>query len=167
MPGTFAGYYFDGRSASRRSSSIRPASSGLEITLEDATRLWWPLRDVRQTQGFYRGEQIRLERGAPFPEILLVDDPAFLPALRATAPGFGRRFHDPRRRRARVLLTIGAVVTSVAVGAVLYMWGIPAAAGVLAARVPVSWEERLRNAGLNEIVGGPPRRVRAERARRS
>jgi predicted Zn-dependent protease len=163
MPGTFAGYYFDGRSASRRSSSIRLASSGLEITLEDATRLWWPLRDVRQTQGFYRGEQIRLERGAPFPEILLVDDPAFLPALHATAPGFGRRFHDPRRRRTRVLLTIGAAVTAVAVGAVLYMWGIPAAAGVLAARVPVSWEERLGQAAVEQITASKRRCIDRDR----
>ena len=129
MPGAFTGYYLDGRSAARRQAAVRLAASGLEIALGDGTRLWWPLRDVRQTQGFYAGEQIRLERGAPFPEILLIDDPAFLGALHATAPGFGRRFHNPGWRRSRVLLTVGAALGSVAAGAVLYMWGIPAAAG--------------------------------------
>ena len=143
MPGVFAGYYLDGRSAARRQASVRLAASGLAIALADGTRLWWPFRDVRQTQGFYAGEQIRLERGSPFPETLLVDDPRFLAALHATARGFGRRLHNPRRRRARVLLTVGAAVTAVAVGAGLYAWGIPAAAGLLATRVPVSWEERL------------------------
>ena len=152
MPGAFTGYYFDGRSAARRPASIRLAASGLEIALEDGARLWWPFREVRQTQGFYRGEQIRLERGTPFPEILLVDDSAFLSALHATAPGFGHRFHDPRRRRARVLLAIGAAATAVAIGAVLYVWGIPAAAGMLAARVPVSWEERLGQAAVEQIT---------------
>src|SRR5207253_685868 len=142
MPGAFTGYYFDGRSAARRPASIRLAASGLEIALADGARLWWPFREVSQTQGFYRGEQIRLERGTPFPEILLVDDSAFLSALHATAPGFGYRFHDPRRRRARVLLAIGAAATAVAIGAVLYVWGIPAAAGSSSARArPRSWRE--------------------------
>jgi hypothetical protein len=108
MPGAFSGFYLDGRSAMRQPVSIRLAASGLEITTEGQTRLWWPFREVRQTQGFYAGEQIRLERGAPFPEMLLVDDIGFLAALRRTAPGFGRRFHNPRRRRVRVLLTVGA-----------------------------------------------------------
>src|SRR5438445_601580 len=153
MPGAFTGYYLDGRSAARRPASIRLAASGLEIALEDGARLWWPFREVRQTQGFYRGEQIRLERGTPFPEILLVDDNAFLASLHATAPRFGRRFHDPRRRRTRLLLTIGAAATAVAIGAVLYVWGIPAAAGMLAARVPVSWEERGGGGRASEAAG--------------
>ncbi|MGH7344167.1 MAG: M48 family metallopeptidase [Candidatus Rokuibacteriota bacterium] len=163
MPGAFAGYYLDGRSAARRPASVRLAASGLEIELADGARLWWSFRDIRQTQGFYAGEQIRLERGAPFPEALLVDDAAFLAALHATARGFGRRFHDPRRRRARLLLTIGAAVSAVAIGAVLYVWGIPAAAGVLAARVPVSWEERLGQAAVEEITASKRRCVDRER----
>src|SRR5437016_13453055 len=126
MPGAFTGYYFDGRSAARRPASIRLAASGLEIALADGARLWWPFREVRQTQGFYRGEQIRLERGTPFPELLLVDDNAFLASLHATAPRFGRRFHDPRRRRPGLLLTTAAQAPAVPIGAVPYGRGIPA-----------------------------------------
>ena len=163
MPGAFSGFYLDGRSATRQPVSIRLAASGLEITLEGQTRLWWPFREVRQTQGFYAGEQIRLERGAPFPEMLLVDDIGFLAALRRTAPGFGRRFHDPRRRRVRVLLTVGAAAGALAIGAVLYVWGIPAAAGVLATRVPVSWEERLGQAAVEQITASKRRCVDPER----
>jgi len=163
MPGAFTGYYFDGRTAARRQASVRLAASGLEVALADGTRLWWPLRDVRQTQGFYAGEQIRLERGAPFPEVLLVDDSAFLGALRATAPGFGRRFHNPGWRRSRVLLTIGAALASIGAGAALYVWGIPAAAGVLAARVPVSWEERLGQAAVEHITASKRRCVDPQR----
>lgn len=163
MPGPFTGAYLDGRSAARRPASIRLTATGLEITLEDGARLWWPLREVRQTQGFYAGEQIRLERGAPLPELLLVDDSAFLAALHATAPALGRRFHHPRRRRARVLFTIGAAVTAVVTGAVLYVWGIPAAAGVLAAHVPVSWEERLGQAAVEQLTTSRRRCVDPER----
>jgi len=163
MPAAFTGYYLDGRSAARHEASIRLAASGLEIALGDGTRLWWSLREVRQTQGSYAGEQIRLERGAPFPEILLIDDSAFLGALHAVAPGIGHRFHDPGRRRSRLLLTIGAALASVAAGAILYVWGIPAAADVLAARVPVSWEERLGQAAVEQLTASRRRCVDEER----
>jgi beta-barrel assembly-enhancing protease len=163
MPAAFPAHYLDGRSAVRRPASVRLAQTGFEITLDDGTRLWWSLREVRQTQGFYAGEQIRLERGRPLPETLLVEDPAFLRALRATAPAFGRRFHDPRRRRARLFLTIAAALTSIAAGVVLYVWAIPAAAGLLANRVPVSWEERLGSAAVEQLMASHRRCVDPER----
>ena len=138
MAGAFRGNYLDGRSAARRPASIRMAQTGLEVSLDDGARLWWPLREIRQTQGSYAGEQVRLERGEPFPEILLVDDPGFLTALHQTAPSIGA-------------------------GAVLYMWGIPAGARLLAAHVPVSWEERLGNAAVKELTGSLRRCVDTER----
>ena len=81
MPGAFRANYLDGRSAARQPASIRMAQTGLEVSLDVGARLWWPLREVRQTQGSYAGEQVRLERGHPFPEVLLIDDPGFLTAL--------------------------------------------------------------------------------------
>ena len=113
MPGAFRANYLDGRSAARRPASIRMAQTGLEISLDDGARLWWPLQEVHQTQGSYAGEQVRLERGHPFPEVLLVDNPEFLTALHETAPTFGRRFHDPRNRRRRILFMIGAALISI------------------------------------------------------
>ncbi len=163
MPGAFRANYLDGRSTARRPASVRMAQTGLEVSLDDGARLWWPLREVRQTQGSYAGEQVRLERGNPFPEVLLIDDPGFLPALHETAPTFGRRFHDPRKRRRRILLTIGAALVSIGAGAALYMWGIPAAAAVLATRVPVAWEEKLGNAAMDEISRSQRRCVDADR----
>ena len=151
MPGAFRANYLDGKSAARRPASIRMAQTGLEVSLDDGGRLWWPLREIRQTQGSYSGEQIRLERGQPFPEVLVIDDPAFLTALHETAPTFGRRFHDPRKRRRRILFTIVAALISIVAGGSLYLWGIPAAAAVVATRVPVSWEEKLGNAAMEEI----------------
>ena len=163
MPGAFRANYLDGKSAARRPASIRMAQTGLEVSLDDGGRLWWPLREIRQTQGSYSGEQIRLERGQPFPEVLVIDDPAFLTALHETAPTFGRRFHDPRKRRRRILLTVVAALISIVAGGSLYLWGIPAAAAVVATRVPVSWEEKLGNAAMEEIGRSERRCVDADR----
>jgi predicted Zn-dependent protease len=152
----FPGSYFDGRTPTRRPAQIRLMPSGLEIAIGEGARVFWPYGQVRQTQGFYTGEPVRIERGPALAEAVVVDNPAFLTALRAIAGTLGTRFHDPARRRQRLPLTIIAalVVGAVAVGA--YQWGIPWLAGLLAPRVPVAWEERLGEAALAELA--PPER---------
>ena len=54
--------YLDGRSAARRRATVRIGRTGLEITLADGPGpMRWPYREIRQTQGAYAGEQVRLE----------------------------------------------------------------------------------------------------------
>ncbi len=163
MRTAFTAHYLDGRTAARRRASIRVTATGLDIVLESGASLRWPFPEVRQTQGFYAGEQVRLERGSPLPEILLVEEPEFLGVLHAAAPGLGRGFHDPRRRRAGVQLTVLAAIAVVGIGAALYVWGIPAAAGVLAGSVPVSWEERLGQAVVAHLARPEDRCIDTER----
>jgi len=147
--------YLDGRTPVRRPARVAIGQSGLEITLlESGTAFRWGLGEVRQTQGFYEGEQVRLERGGDLAETLLIGDLAFLSALRAAAPQAAGGFHDPARRRFRVGLTVLAALAAVAVGAGLYVWGIPALADVAAARVPVSWEIALGEAAMAQLA--PP-----------
>jgi predicted Zn-dependent protease len=138
-------------------------AAGLDVRLGDGSTFWWPLAEVRQTQGAYAGEQVRLERGGPFPDILLADDPAFLDALRAAAPRFAHGLHVSRRRWLGVPLAILAALASAAILAVLYVWGIPAAAGALAARVPVAWEERLGQVAVAQLAPPQSRCVDPER----
>jgi len=151
------GSYLDGRTAARHHATIRLMPDGLEITTEAGTTLRWPYGEVRQTQGFYVGEQVRLERGAEIPEALLVGDLRLLTALRQVAPKLTGHFHDPRRRRLRVRLTLLAAVAVVGITAALYLWGIPGLAALVAARVPVSWEERLGQ-GVVEHLAPPEKR---------
>lgn len=137
----WAGHYLDGRSAGRHTATVRITPGGLEIVLaETGTRVWWPYAGLRQTQGFYAGEQVRLERGD---EALQVADVAFLRAVRAQAPAARRALHDPARRRFRAQLVLLAAVATVAMAVGLYQWGLPALARMAAARVPVAWEAAL------------------------
>jgi len=140
---SWSAQYLDGRTPVKQRVTVRIMRTGLEIVGEDGRTQWWPLREVRQSQGFYAGEQVRLERGGELPEMLLVDDVGFLAALRREAADGARGFHDPGRRRFRIPLTVLAAAGVVLVGAGLYLWGIPAFAAVVATRVPVAWEERL------------------------
>jgi Zn-dependent protease with chaperone function len=152
--GSWDAYYQDGRTAARQPATVRVMRTGLEIRTGAGATLWWPYAQVRQTQGFYAGEQVRLERGDELAEAVLVSDPAFLVALRAAGQDVARHFHDPTRRRFRVQLTLLAAAGVVALTAALYVWGIPALAGAAARRVPVSWEERLGRTVADELA--PP-----------
>jgi predicted Zn-dependent protease len=145
--------YLDGRSAIRRRATVRIGRAGLEISLtETGTSLRWPYGEIRQTQGTYAGEQVRLERGGELSEALLVGDVAFLSALRQAAPD--THFHDPGRRRFRVGLTLIAGVSALGIALGLYFFALPAAAAVAAARVPVAWEASLGDVIMEHVA--PP-----------
>ncbi|KRT71066.1 MAG: putative peptidase [candidate division NC10 bacterium CSP1-5] len=156
MKTDWEGYYLDGRSAARHRVAIRLMRSGLEVTTEAGT-LWWPYPEIRQTQGFYAGEEVRLERGGEIPEALLVSDAAFLTALHRVAPELATRFHDPARRRMRAKLTLVAALAVIGITTALYLWGIPAIAGIVASQVPASWEEGLGEAVVENLAPAPKR----------
>jgi predicted Zn-dependent protease len=127
-------------------------------------RLLWPYREIRQTQGTYAGEHVRLERGGDLSEALLVSDVAFLSALREAAPD--THFHDPARRRFRVGLVVVAGVAAIVAGVGLYLFALPAVAGVAAERVPVHWEARLGDAIVEHIAPVSARCADGERQAR-
>jgi len=156
--------YLDGRSAARQRATVRIGRVALEITLAGTnTRLLWPYREIRQTQGTYAGEHVRLERGGELSEALLVQDVAFLRAVRETAPE--ARFHDPRRRRFRVGLVFIALVAAVGLALGIYFFALPAAAGLVASRVPVKWEAKLGDAILEHVASETRCEDRARQAR--
>jgi Zn-dependent protease with chaperone function len=150
------GSYLDGKTPVRRPASIRILRRGLDITLEDGTVLQWPYTDIRQTQGFYAGEEVRLERGGDLSETLLVAEPGFLVSLQRIGQEAAGHFHDPRRRGRRAALALLSAVGAVAGGLAIYFWLIPFATDTVAARVPVAWEERLGRSVAAELA--PPGR---------
>ncbi len=140
----------------RRPASICILRRGLDITLEDGTVLQWLYTDIRQTQGFYAGEEVRLERGGDLSEALLIAEPGFLVSLRRIGQEATGHFHDPSRRGRRAALALLSAVGAVAGGLAIYFWLIPFAADTVAMRVPVAWEERLGRSVAQELA--PPGR---------
>ena len=165
MQTDWEGYYLDGQTAARQRVSIRLMRLGLHATTERGDTLWWPYEEVRQTQGFYSGEQVRLERGGEFAEALLVSDTAFLAELRLIAPELATQFHNPARRRTRTRLALLAALASIGIIAALYLWGIPALAAFVASRVPVSWEEHLGQAVVEHLAPPEMRCMDTDRVR--
>jgi predicted Zn-dependent protease len=156
--------YLDGRTPVRRPATVRLFPTGLEIALDPEATLWWAREQVRQTQGYYTGEQVRLERTGTSAEAVVVTDVSFVTALGQVWRRPGARLHDPSRRGRRLQLTILAALGALVVGAVLYVWGIPSLADMTAARVPVTWEARLGEMVVAQLApagrrcGDPERR---------
>lgn len=146
------GYYLDGRTAARNPARVQISAAGLTFRLDDGSSHFWPYEQIRQTQGFYAGEQVRFEKSGESPEALLLTDTNFLSTLHKIVPGVSRRFHHPERRDLRRSLTAFAALGAVLIGAGLYFWAIPAAARIVAARVPVSWEESLGESVVAQLV---------------
>jgi len=145
-------HYLDGQTAIRHPATVRLMRQGLEVTTGGGWTRFWPYAEIRQTQGFYEGEEVRLERGGTIPEVLLVSDLGFLLSLHELAPELSARFHNPARRGARLRLTVLAAAGVVALTAAIYLWGIPALATLAAARVPVSWEEQLGKSAVEYLA---------------
>ncbi len=156
-------YYLDGQTAIRHPCSVRLMREGLEVVTAGGSRRFWSYRELRQTQGFYEGEEVRLEHGGELAETLLVPDAKFLASLHEAAPQLGGRFHDPGRRGSRARLTVLAAVAVVGITGALYLWGIPALAAVVAPRVPVGWEEALGHSATRHLA---PPELRCEDPRR-
>lgn len=121
--------------------------------MEGRLSLRWPLEDIRQTQGFSRGEHVRFEHGSAPPESLVVPERDFLVSLHRLAPGAARRFHHPHRHSARVTLAVvGAGLAVIALAFVTYQWGVQTFTTVLTSAIPASWEEGLGDLVLAELA---------------
>ena len=137
----------------RQPARVTIGGSGLEITLLESGRTFrWPLSAVRQTQGFYAGEQVRLEHGGELGDVVLIADTNFVAALRAAVPQAAPAFHGPARGRSFATLGILAALATLGLALALWRWGIPGLADVAAARVPVSWEVSLGESAMGELA---------------
>lgn len=143
MPTTRPAHYLDGRTARRHPVTLTVTPNALLIVMADGSRRQWPYDQIRQTQGAYRGEPVRLEFGPEPCEALVVASPAVLTDIHTTAPGVARHLHDPTWRNARVRWTLGAALGVLLMLIGLYRWGIPGLASAATPYVPVSWEEAL------------------------
>ena len=139
---------------------------GLEVTTASGRVRLWPYRDIRQTQGFYAGEEVRLERGGELRggcdragSARSCDSlheaaprPVRLPRSRGTGPAGAPHRPGGRcgHRHHRGALSLGH----------------PALAALAAPRVPVAWEESLGRAVTDQLAP-PDRAVRDPRGQRA
>src|SRR3990170_3182896 len=146
------GYYLDGTTAARQPVKITLTPTGVQFTKTDGNLVVWLYREMRQTQGFYAGEQVRLERESDPVEALIISDTAFLHALQFMAAASSRKFHNPSARKRRSgWIIIGSIAVGVGLAAA-YLWGIPAGANLLANHIPPAWEATLGKEVVKQLT---------------
>jgi Zn-dependent protease with chaperone function len=150
-PRLWHGAYFDGRDARRHAVTMMATSTGIDVYRGDDPPVQWLYDEIHLTQGTFRGEMVRLERSGDTTEVVVVDSPAFLDALRAAAPNWWARAASDRRRN-WLVISVCAAAASVVVAWGVYRWGIPYLAEAVAARVPVEWEDQLGKAVADALA---------------
>lgn len=148
----WTGNYFDGVSAKRFEATVELNPHAIVIKVPGGDTHMWPHEEIRQAQGYYRGEPVRLERGEDPIEAVVVSEGGFLEALRRIADGHGARYHDPAVSRRRNAIVAGSAALSLAVIVFFYFIGIPWLAAVAAERVPPQWEAKLGEGVSNNIT---------------
>lgn len=151
------GYYLDGKTAERKDAVVWVEITGLAIDLPGGPRLLWPYGEIRKNRDYSDPDQIRLEKGKPIPETIVVPREAFFTALKRIFPGVPRPFHDSAPRSKRLAFALFAGLGTVGVIVSLYLWGIPFLSTWAASRVPVSWEESLGRSVVESLAPAPAR----------
>jgi len=144
----WTGFYYDGRTARREAVTVTIGAGGLDIRRSDGSTIHWPFDGVRQTQGAFAGEQLRIEFGTDPVEALLVDRHGLPDAIRLVAPVAFARF-QPRRNTAKV---VGWSIAALGVFAGSYAWGAPLLADWMTPKVPVAWEASLGRAVVDRLA---------------
>jgi len=166
MNAELEGYYLDGQTARRQRVRVGLTPMALQIVSEDGDPLYWPWEEVRQSGNFYGDNQIRLERGKKTPEVLLIPGPLFLEKLKEVTPERRSNFRIPTRRRKWAVVALLSTLGVIGVMAPLYLWGIPTLASIAASHIPVSWEERLGQAVVEQLAPQKKRCLDSGRAER-
>ncbi|MBX7040519.1 MAG: hypothetical protein K1X60_15290, partial [Nitrospira sp.] len=134
-------HYLDGRTATRHRVTLTISPAALQIAMPDGSTKEWPYGQIRQTQGTYRGEPVRLEFGTEPAEAVVVASRALLTDIHTAAPALAQHFHDPSWRQRRLAWTLGAGLGVIVMLIGLYRWGIPGIASAATPYVPIMWEE--------------------------
>lgn len=140
MANSWTAHYLDGRTAARHRITITVTPQALHLVLSSGETKEWPYRQIRQTQGAYSGEPVRLECGA---EAVVLPTPALLTAIHQTAPTMVQHFHNPSSRKARMHWTLCAALGILLMVVALYRWGIPGIAAMATPYVSLAWEDQL------------------------
>lgn len=150
MASIFEAHFSDGRTAARRTVSVRLGNGVLviepDIEDDDNRTLTWAYDDLRLADELRRGRPVRLMNNAQSDARLTFTDNRVLEPLLALAPhlrGAGVLGHRPGLRIMQWAAGVAAVI------AVIF-FGLPRAAEPVAALMPLAWEEAL---GL-QVLGG-------------
>jgi Zn-dependent protease with chaperone function len=157
MTKSWQAVYLDGKSAVRHQATVQLTPEHVHIATESGAVRSWPHGQIRQTQGSYAGEHVRLEFGENQVETLVIRDHCVLEALHAVASAHPRRIqhlHRPSMRSARLRWTVMAALVAIGAIAGLYRWGLPLLAATLTPHIPLSWEEQLGQAAVAALA--PP-----------
>lgn len=144
----WTGDYYDGLTARREAVRLTIEAGGLQLRHSDGTTRLWPVAELRQTQGRFAGERLRIEFGSEPVEAVVVDQRGLAEALRIASPGA----NPTLRGHSKAAYAVAGSLAGLIVIAALYVWGVPVMAERLASRVPLEWEMNIGRSAVARLA---------------
>jgi predicted Zn-dependent protease len=132
-------YLYDGKTAERQTITVTLEPDGVGVHLADGSATLWHISDVRQVQGSFSGEQVKLEIGTDPVMAVVVNTKGFASEMQRAFPGLNPTVKGHEQTTRFALWSLAAL----AVAAVVYILGAPVAASWAAEKVPREWEAML------------------------
>lgn len=143
--------YYNGKNPVEHFVTIEITPQGLKITAPDKSIAYWNYKDIRQTQGAFKGEVIKIEKTADnITEAIVVKDRKFSHELFTYLPKeHTLRFfrHDTMSRLLKILPII--ITFSVLIYFFIYTYVLPKSVNYIANKIPIEYEENL---GKNTVT---------------
>ncbi|MDH5741698.1 MAG: M48 family metallopeptidase [Nitrospira sp.] len=143
---------FDGVSPSPQPIKVSVMPNGLHIGRLVDEGVLWRYDNLRQTQGFYAGQQIRLETCGSPSQVLTISDANFLDVVHHIAETRVAHFHRPGEQSRRPLWIIAATIGIICIGVWMYVEGLPSFTKLVSQYVPISWEEKTGKAVADQAI---------------
>lgn len=150
----FDAAYYDGQTARRHEVRVAVGARGLRLRHADGREVVWPYAALRLAEEGFAGDPLRLERPTAdgLHEAIVVADHGLLEAIARANPEAAKAFKKPDQIPAFLAKTAVAGVGTLAFGAAMFVWGVPALGNAVAAAVPPAWEADLGASVVEEIV---------------
>ena len=150
-PRRFAARHFDGLTAESHPAEAWIDGYGVGLIDVGGGVRRWPFAELTLVRGERPDEPVQLERRSQPVEVLIVEDRAFLGALRAALPK-GTRIAGGGGWTPGVAALAALMLAGIALVFALYRFAIPALSDYAADRMPPEWERSLRDAVIEGMA---------------
>jgi Zn-dependent protease with chaperone function len=139
-------HYYDGKTSERHDVSVDVRGDGLALMPANTV---WPYAEITQTQGFFPGDLVRLERSGTG-EALIVPNRAFLIDANQYAPHLRQEVPDGQAKLALTGVVAGLIVAAIAAIVLIY-FAAPYLERTVVAMIPASVEERIGQIAVSTL----------------
>lgn len=126
MEKLYNAYYLDGVSPVKTPVKLKLTGTHISIIKDDSEFARWPYDLIKQTQGFFENEPVKIELGDGSHAILIIEDHSIVSHLAEASPKHKRKFSTVENLRSKIFYLSFGLLFSIAILFITVKWILPA-----------------------------------------